>query len=118
IHEDLDALRAAWRPLLAWNRWWHAKRRNTAGTISPGSDPVAPRVGDPAEFVQPGTGAGAALESGLDNSPVYDNPPFDAQTHLMLVEDVGLTSLYVADCEALAQIAAALGHGAEAAELN
>jgi len=118
IHEDLDALRAAWRPLLAWNRWWHAKRRNAAGTISPGSDPAAPRVGDPAEFVQPGTGAGAALESGLDNSPVYDNPPFDAQTHLMLVEDVGLTSLYVADCEALAQIAAALGHDAAAAELN
>ncbi len=117
-HPDLSRLRAAWQPLLAWNRWWHRARRNAAGTISPGSNPAQPKVGDPAEFVQPDTAAGAVLETGLDNAPIYDGVPLDPATHLLLAEDVGLTSLYVADCEALAAIAGILHHDAEAAELN
>ncbi|MCC6680768.1 MAG: hypothetical protein IT445_07685 [Phycisphaeraceae bacterium] len=117
LHPDEQALRAAWQPLLAWNRWWHQTRRNRKGTISLGSNPCRPCIGDPAEFVQPHTAAGAALESGLDNSPVYDAAPYDTATHLMLVEDVGLTSLYVMDCESLAEIAQALGQHEEAAEL-
>lgn len=114
---DREALAAAWLPLLAWNRWWHRARRNSNESLSLGSNPFEPRVGDPAEFVQPNTAAGAALEA-LDNSPMYDQAPFDAATHLMQIEDVGLNSLYVADCDALAEIAAVLGHVAEAAELR
>ncbi len=118
LHPDEQALRATWEPLLAWNRWWHRARRNRKGTISSGSHPSPPRIGDPAEFVQPHTAAGAALESGLDNSPVYDAAPYDTDTHLMLVEDVGLTSLYVVDCESLAEIARTLGHHEQATELR
>lgn len=114
---DPDALAAAWGPLLAWNRWWHRARRNQNGSLSLGSNPFTPRVGDPAEFVQPNTLAGAALEA-LDNAPMYDQAPFDPQTHLMQVEDVGLNSLYVADCTALSEIATLLGHATEAAELR
>ncbi|HVU32845.1 MAG TPA: trehalase family glycosidase [Opitutaceae bacterium] len=114
---DPAALAAAWPALLAWNRWWHRARRNVRGSLSLGSDPFVPRVGDPAEFVQPNTAAGAALEA-LDNSPMYDHAPFDPVTHLMQIEDVGLNSLYVADCEALAEVATVLGHAGEAAELR
>ncbi len=116
-HPNREALVAAWPALLAWNRWWHGQRRNRAGTLSLGSMPFTPRVGDPAEFVQPNTAAGAALESGLDNLPIYDHAPFDPASHLMLTEDVGLNSLYVADCECLAAIARILGHETEAREL-
>lgn len=114
---DREALAAAWEPLLAWNRWWHRARRNARGSLSLGSNPFLPRAGDPAEFVQPNTAAGAALEA-LDNSPMYDRAPFDPTTHLMQIEDVGLNSLYVTDCEALAEIAGILGHAREAAELR
>ncbi len=114
---DREALAAAWEPLLAWNRWWHRARRNARGSLSLGSNPFTPRVGDPAEFVQPNTAAGAALEA-LDNSPMYDRAPFDPTTHLMQIEDVGLNSLYVADCEALAEIATILGRARETAELR
>ena len=33
---------------------------------------------------------GAAMESGLDNSPMYDNIPIDPETHNMMLADVGL----------------------------
>lgn len=114
---DREALAAVWPALLAWNRWWDRARKNTAGSLSLGSNPFEPRVGDPAEFVQPNTAAGAALEA-LDNSPMYDHAPFDPQTHLMLVEDVGLNSLYVTDCTALAELAKILGHEADERELR
>lgn len=114
---DREALAAVWPALLAWNRWWDRARRNPAGSLSLGSTPFAPRVGDPAEFVQPNTLAGAALEA-LDNSPMYDGAPFDPGSHLMLVEDVGLNSLYVTDCTALAELAKILGHDDDARELQ
>lgn len=115
---NVAAVKAAYPALLAWNRWWDESRRNAVGSLSLGSHPYPPRVGDPAEFVQPNTAAGAALESGLDNSPIYDNSPFDPSTHLMLVEDVGLNSLYVVDCEMLAELAVIAGRAEDAAELK
>ena len=40
---------------------------------------------------------------------MYDGATYDPQTHLLEFADVGLMSLYVADCDALAKIADALG---------
>jgi putative isomerase len=117
-HANLEALRAAWPALLSWNRWWMEKRRNTKGSLSWGSDPFTPRIGDPAEYVQPNTRDGAAIESGLDNLPIYDDAPFDPETHLILTEDLALNSLYIADCLALAQIGELLGHAIEVSELT
>ena len=65
-----------------------------------------------------GTWQGAIYESGLDNSPMYDGTVYNSQTHLLEYADVGLMSLYVADCDALAEIATTLGKTAEAAELK
>lgn len=52
---------------------------------------------------------GAALESGLDNSPMYDDIPFDKETHRLKLADVGLTGLYILDTRSLLQLAKVLG---------
>lgn len=101
--------------LLRWNRWW-AEHRDMDGYLTWGSDANNP----PGNFDDDsrGTRAGAILESGLDNSPMYDDAVFDEKTHLLQFADVGLMSMYVADCEALAKIADALDKTTEARELR
>lgn len=121
VHEiapDRALLAEVWPSLLAWNRWWHRARRNVDGLLSWGSRAVEPLIGDLAEVLQPNTAYGATLESGMDNSPMYDGVPFDVESHLMAQSDVGLVSLYVTDCQALARIAHELGRPDEAAELE
>ena len=61
---------------------------------------------------------GGALESGLDNSPMYDDVPFDKEKHRMQLEDVGLTGLYILDCQALLELAELLGKEEERRELH
>ena len=96
--------------LLTWNRWWLKGRNTPQNWLCWGSDPK----GDHAA----GTWQAAAYESGLDNSPMYDQVPFDTVTHRMALADVGLTSLYVADCKALAELADIVGRTREAKELR
>ncbi len=103
--------------LLEWNRWWIQHRKHN-GLLCWGSDPYAPLVGARYEVNDVGNWQGAAYESGLDNSPMYDGIPFDPDTHLMQLADVGLNSLYVVDCDALADLARVLGRMSEARELQ
>ena len=117
-HRERWLLEAAWEPLLAWNRWWHEARRNELGSISGGSDPVEPRVGDPAESLQPNTALGAALESGGDNGHVFDGVAFDPGRRQLRMADICMTSLYLRDCQDLLKIARELGKEAEATELE
>jgi neutral trehalase len=49
---------------------------------------------------------------------MYDNIAFDKQKNLMLLADVGLMSLYIVDCNALADIAIELGKPTLADELR
>ena len=111
---DLWLLRDTFDPLIKWNRWWD-RHREVKGYLVLGTDagntPQDPN--DPSV----GTLQGAKYESGLDNSPMYDGAPFDPKTGKMRVADVGLMSLYVADCRALSEIAAALGRHPEEKEL-
>jgi neutral trehalase len=65
-----------------------------------------------------GTKQGAMYESGLDNSPMFDAAAFDAATGRLLQADAGLMGLYVADCDALAEIAGILGRTKERDELT
>ena len=92
--------------LLTWNRWW-AKNRDTDGFLCWGSSPFSPYLRDLDKNAH--SRYGAALESGLDNSPMYDNIPFDPVSNQLKLADVGLMSLYIMDCEALSEIAGALG---------
>jgi putative isomerase len=112
---DRWLLYETFEPLMRWNRWWAADR-DVDGYLVWGSDPLAKPV-DPDDTWR-GTREGAILESGLDNSPMYDDASFDATTHRLQMGDVGLMSLYIADCKALAQIADTLGKEAEAKELR
>lgn len=98
--------------LLAWNRWWAAKR-SIDGYLAWGSD----KVPDSLRTIDQYNIVAARLESGLDNSPMYDSIPFNQTTHTMELADVGLMSLYVADCRAMEEIARILGHDADAREL-
>lgn len=121
LHEaapDVAFVETIWPALIAWNRWWHEARRNSKGLLSWGSSPCEVKVGDFAEFLQPGTRFGASLESGMDNSPMYDGVEFDGRTHQLKLSDVGLVSLYITDCQALALLARACGRDADAAELD
>ncbi len=103
--------------LLVWNRWWVAHRQ-TDGLLCWGSDPFESVVDNYWELHGVDERLGGALESGLDNSPMYDDVPFNAETHQLALADVGLTGLYIMDCRALAQIAEVLDRRAEADELR
>jgi len=120
---DRWLLEETYPALLKWNNWWWSARVAEAShgkLLCWGSNPFKPKVGDDNEFLQPNTHLGAVLETGLDNSPMYDEGEvrFNPQTHLMELHDVGLTGLYAADCQALARIASILGRGEEAAMLE
>lgn len=101
--------------LLTWNRWWD-KNRQDQGQLCLGSSPYEKVTYFRNEYDN-NTRYGAILESGLDNSPMYDGVPFDNQKHLLMQTDVGITSLYIMDCRYLAQIAQELGKTQDAAEI-
>jgi hypothetical protein len=106
-------LEAVFDPLLAWNRWW-PERRSNGGLLSYGSHPAKNPFQEPATQ----TRRTAGYESGMDDSPMYDGVPFDPATHTLALQDVGLTSLVIADAEALAEMADLLGRRDEAEELR
>jgi len=108
-------LEDAFAPLLSWNRWWN-EHRQMQGFIVLGSD----GDNEPVNLLDTshGTWQGAVYESGLDNSPMYDGTFYNPKTHLLEYADVGMTSLYIADCDALAEIAGEIGKADEAKELS
>lgn len=112
---DRWLLEDTFAPLLTWNRWW-AEHRDRQGYLVWGSDGENQPVNLDDRSV--GTRAGAILESGLDNSPMYDGASYDGTTHQLAFADVGLMGMYIADCDALAKIAEILGRTAEAEELH
>ncbi len=102
-------------PLLTWNRWWQQNRR-VGNYLVWGSD--GNNKPENLDDSSRGQRQGAIFESGLDNSPMYDAAVFDEKTQRLLIADVGLMGEYVADCDALAEIAAVLGKPTEEKELR
>ena len=94
--------------LLSWNRWWE-KNRDVDGYMCWGSDLY--NTGDIPKWLSQEVGKkqAAMWESGLDNSPMYDNAVFDSIKHKLLLADVGLLSTYIWDCKNLSHIANELG---------
>lgn len=107
-------LQDAFDPLLRWNRWWD-QHRQIQGYLAWGSD--GENQPENLDDHTRGTRAGAILESGLDNSPMYDDATYDTKSHVLEYADVGLMSMYIADCDALAHIAHELGRSEEEREL-
>ncbi|MFI6082847.1 MGH1-like glycoside hydrolase domain-containing protein [Streptomyces sp. NPDC051217] len=108
---DTALLEDTFPALLAWHDWWPRARRGPHGLLAWGSDPIA---GDPASA----TLDRAKRESGLDDSPMYDESLYDPATHTMDLADVGLNALHIADAETLAEIADILGERATAGRLR
>jgi len=109
-------LEAVFDELLSWNRWW-ANNRDVGGYLCWGSDPYVHGKMSPFLMKGIGTRQGAQWESGLDNSPMWDDAVFDTARHRLMQADVGLMSLYIKDCRSLAEIATILGKRAIAKEL-
>jgi glycogen debranching enzyme len=101
--------------LYKWNRWW-AAHRDIQGYLAWGSD----GENRPANLDDhsAGTLQGAKYESGIDNGPQFDGTFYNEHTHLMELADVGLMGMYIADCNALADIADILGRSKERAEMR
>ncbi len=108
-YRDKKFVRELFEPLLRWNRWFAQNRMLPNGWLCWGSNPYTPRFGKYWELHDIDCTRGGALESGLDNSPMYDDIPFDSERHIMKLADVGLTGLYLADCEYLAELAKVIG---------
>lgn len=90
--------------LLIWNRWWE-KNRDWDGYLCWGSTPYQGMENS----VYNASGKICAMwESGLDNSPMYDDVHFNTDRNLLALADVGLMGLYVMDCNKLAEIASIL----------
>lgn len=108
-YQDKWFLSEVYDKLLTWNRWWENARNNN-GYLSWGSDPL--------EKGKDNNNKQAAMyESGLDNSPLFDDAAFNEKTHLLDLASVDLMSLYIADCKDLAFIAGELGKENDKKEL-
>ncbi len=95
--------------LLSWNKWMFENRTVKDGLLAWGSNPYESKSDHKFQTTGINEKQGAAWESGLDDSPMYDGVPFDPDRHIMLLEDIGLTGLYLNDCYCLAEIAEILG---------
>jgi len=104
--------------LLQWNVWFAEHRMNTTGALCWGSEEIPVLYGNRWESEGVHDTFGAALESGLDNSPMYDDIPFDKNTHRLALEDVGLTGLYILDCRSLIELANLIGKTEDVPELQ
>lgn len=102
---DRDLLAHLYPGLKRWNRWWpQARDGNSDGLLEWGSNISALMPGNDA-----GTLFGAKCESGMDNSPLFDEAQFIEDKAVMDLSSIGLSSLYAADCLYLAKIAGELG---------
>jgi neutral trehalase len=93
--------------LLSWNRW-RAANRDIDGYLVYGSDPYDYGNSKSRSATESGKIKAAKWESGMDNSPMWDDAVFDSTSHRMLLADVGLMSLFIADCHSLIKIAGVL----------
>jgi putative isomerase len=115
---DRWLLEESFEALLDWNRWRSGKRMIAEGLLAWGSNPIEPAYDHYFELNGPNDKFSADRESGYDNSTMWDDVVFNKSKGMHELADVGHTSLFVAECEALAEIAEILGRRAEAAELR
>ncbi len=104
-HKNRLLLEEAFPALLRWHEWWFPNRDgNGDGLLEWGSDPVSSSQMDWEHH----TLKAAMYESGLDNSPMWDDAIFNEDAHTMQLAAVGLNALYALDAWALSEIAAIL----------
>jgi putative isomerase len=115
-HREKWFLKEVYDGLLSWNRW-RAANRDVDGYLVHGTDPYDYGSNKSRSATLSGTMKAAKWESGMDNSPMWDDAVFDSINHRMLLADVGLMSLFIADCRSLSEIAVILGKTEDSKEL-
>ncbi len=118
IYRDKWIVAEMYEKLLRWNRWFAEHRMNPSGALCWGSEKIPVLYGNRWEKDGVHDRFGASLESGLDNSPMYDDIPFNKNTNRLELEDVGLTGLYILDCRSLIELAAEIGKEKDIPELT
>lgn len=120
--QDTSWLDRIYPRLAMWHDWWFANRDgNGDGLLEWGSN-AEPKFEFP-QLLQDNpqlrhSAKCALYESGLDNSPMYDDVPFNEKANTLELADVGLNAFYAMDCESLAAIAGRLGRLDEAQSLR
>ncbi len=95
-HPDIGFLRRIYPQLVRWHNWWFATNPATGLPFRDvNKDGLLEYRNGP--------------ESGMDDSPMYDNARIDPKTQTMELDDVGLNSLWAADAGYLSRIARVLG---------
>jgi len=116
IHQrylDRGMLEWAYPRLKKWHEWWRKDRGdgqpwrdgNGDGLLEWGSD-----RGSGESLAHRGISKAPKWESGMDDSPMYDDASYDEHTYTMKMNDIGLNSLYALDAECLSKIAAIVGN--------
>ena len=109
---DMQELQWAYPRLKSWHEWWFRDRGdgqpwrdgNRDGLLEWGSNRGAPDSSGGRGFLMQ-----SKWESGMDDSPMWDDAHYDPKTYTMDLDDVGLNSLYALDAGSLAALAAILG---------
>ena len=99
--KDTWIVELLWDDIADYIDWFDRERiLQPLGLIALGSNPFGY-----SEATSPHNMQGARFESGCDNSPMYDGKLYDPQTNLMQMYDVGMTSLYIQECDYLSKLA-------------
>jgi glycogen debranching enzyme len=98
---DVALLREVYPALLRWNTWYYDNRTAEEGYLCWGTG----SYGNGKEDL-----FGAKCESGMDNSPIFDDAVYDEKSGLCMIADVGLMGLFIKDCRELIRFSEILGY--------
>lgn len=108
-HEDIQLLREVYPYLLRWNTWYYENRMTKEGYLCWGTG----SYGNNKESL-----FDAKCESGMDNSPIFDDAVYDINSGLCMIADVGLSGLFIKDCRTLIAFSKILGYTEHIADLE
>ena len=104
-YEDKWIVELLINDLIDWHDWFATYRiLAPKGLICLGSNAV---YGD--KFWSPNTLNSAKLESGLDNSPMWDGASFNSTSHQMQLYELSQSSFYVSEAAHLIELAGIIG---------
>lgn len=100
-NKDIELLCEVYPYLLRWNTWYYENRMTKEGYLCWGTGSYGKGKEDL---------FGAKCESGMDNSPVFDDAVYDENSGLCMIADVGLSGLFIKDCRTLIAFSKILGY--------